>query len=88
MSHLAKCLTLLFLVAVVSTLPSGMAIAQHRDAGRFVTYVPVAGANSMDGIEYRDDNVKAGRIFVSPELLAAARVVIRQGQTVVSESVG
>lgn len=60
-----------FFVVCVGLLLAAAASAQRSGSdGRFITYIPAESATSTPGIEYRDDNVKAGRIHVSPELLA------------------
>jgi len=58
------------ILAFTGLILAATASAQYRATERFTTYVPVESATSTPGVEYRDDNVKAGRIFVSPELLA------------------
>ena len=61
---------IILVAAACALLMSTTSEAQRRSVDRFVTYTPVDSAALVDGVEYRDDNVKAGRIYVSSELLA------------------
>jgi hypothetical protein len=62
---------LLLLAIACGWLLVGTSIAQRGSPDRFVTYLPAADAQSTEGLEYRHDTIKAGRIYVSPDLLSA-----------------
>ncbi len=58
-------------LAIICLLLSATASAQRGEGEeRFITYVPAESATATPGVEYRGDNLKMGRIFVSADLLA------------------